>query len=85
LELRPFLNIVLQIVDCLTIVHRKHIIHEAICTSNILWSATQQQIKIIGFDMSSELSKEYSDYTLESDNADSHRLLPFMSPEQVLR
>ena len=79
LDLEEKLNIALEIVESIRIIHDKGIIHKDINPSNIVYNRVTKQVKLIDFGIASKLKREYSDAkpprSLEG-------TLPYLAPEQ---
>ncbi|MGK5092547.1 ATP-binding sensor histidine kinase [Deltaproteobacteria bacterium TL4] len=77
-----FLKLAIAIVDSLSIVHDRHIMHKDINPSNIIWNPETGVVKLIDFGISTELPREiqsvWNPNVLEG-------TLPYMSPEQTGR
>ena len=80
LSISQFLSIALKTVNVLGEIHAQHIIHKDINPANIIYHAENQQLKIIDFGISTQLSRE---------NPSIHNLnvlegtLNYISPEQT--
>jgi predicted ATPase/class 3 adenylate cyclase/tRNA A-37 threonylcarbamoyl transferase component Bud32 len=82
LPLNQFFSIAIPLVKILGSLHEKRIIHKDISPANILIEPDTQELRIIDFSSSSELSREHQDITLSKRIEGS---LPYMSPEQTGR
>lgn len=79
--LERFFTLATQIAEAVGEIHRRYVIHKDINPHNILWDAEARTIKIVDFDIASELSREK-----QSQSAVLIRgSLPFISPEQTGR
>jgi len=78
LNLDDKLFLAVNIIDALSQIHSQGIIHKDINPYNIIWNSKTNQLKIIDFGISSELSKEKPQrrYVLEG-------TIPYISPEQT--
>lgn len=82
LSLEQFLKLSIRITEILGEIHNRNIIHKDINPSNIIWNPESNIIKIIDFDISTELSHETS-LALNPDVLEG--TLAYMSPEQTGR
>lgn len=79
--LERFFTLAMQIAAAVGDIHRQYIIHKDINPHNILWHEETGTIKIVDFDIASELSRER-----QSQSAALIRgSLPYISPEQTGR
>jgi serine/threonine protein kinase len=79
--LERFFTLAAQIAQAVGEIHRRYIIHKDINPHNILWDPDTSAIKIVDFDIASELSREK-----QSQSAVLLRgSLPYISPEQTGR
>ncbi|MBF0397940.1 MAG: AAA family ATPase, partial [Desulfobacterales bacterium] len=82
LDIKQFLYASIRLIEILGQIHAQNIIHKDINPSNILWNTKTNQIKIIDFGISTELSRE----NLEIHNPNLlEGTLAYMSPEQTGR
>ncbi|MBF0103193.1 MAG: serine/threonine-protein kinase PknK, partial [Desulfobacterales bacterium] len=81
-ELSDFLYLAIQVVSILRDVHHQHIIHKDINPSNIVWNRKTNQVKLIDFGISTELSLENA---IHPNNTMLEGSLPYISPEQTGR
>jgi diguanylate cyclase (GGDEF)-like protein len=82
LTLGEFLRLALQLVDIVGHIHRQRIIHKDLNPANIIWNTTTDQVKIIDFGISTQLSRE----TVCENNLNVlEGTLAYMSPEQTGR
>ena len=82
LALTDFLSLGIRLADILGQVHQHDVMHKDINPSNIVWNPKTDQVKIIDFGISTELSRE----NLKACNPDIlEGTLPYMSPEQTGR
>ncbi|MBE9044821.1 AAA family ATPase [Pleurocapsales cyanobacterium LEGE 10410] len=82
LELPEFWHLAIKIVEILAQVHRRRIMHKDINPSNIVWNPSTDQLKLIDFGISTELSLE------NPTSSNPNRLegtLTYLSPEQTGR
>lgn len=81
-SLEEFLKIAIKIAEALGIIHQANIIHKDINPSNIIYNPKTEQLKIIDFGISSQLSQEFisviSPHQLEG-------TLAYIAPEQTGR
>ncbi|MCA2640691.1 MULTISPECIES: AAA family ATPase [unclassified Microcystis] len=81
-NLEEFLKIALKITEALGVIHKANIIHKDINPSNIVYNPKTEQLKVIDFGISSQLSQEFisviSPYQLEG-------TLAYIAPEQTGR
>ena len=77
-----FLPIAIRMAEIVAHIHSKKIIHKDINPSNIVWNSNTNQVKIIDFGISSELSHETT--SLQNVNV-LEGTLNYMSPEQTGR
>ena len=77
-----FLPLAIKITESLTFIHAKKIIHKDINPANIVWNPNTNQVKLIDFGISSELSHETT--SLRNINV-LEGTLNYMSPEQTGR
>ena len=82
LNLQEFLEIGIQLVLIIAEIHARQIMHKDICPANIIWNTESNQVKIIDFGISAELSWEHPQ--VESAGLLEGTLL-YMSPEQTGR
>ncbi|MCB1194083.1 MAG: serine/threonine-protein kinase PknK, partial [Leptospiraceae bacterium] len=82
LSLEKFLNLAIQMTDILGQIHSRNVMHKDINPSNIVWNSKTNQVKIIDFGISTELSYE-TPALLSPDVLEG--TLPYMSPEQTGR
>ena len=80
--LNEFLPLAIKIVDILSQVHERNIIHKDINPSNIVWNQKTGQIKLIDFGISTVLPKEVS--TFRNPNL-LEGTIAYISPEQTGR
>ncbi|MCC6553907.1 MAG: AAA family ATPase, partial [Polyangiaceae bacterium] len=70
------------LVDALDAVHRRGIVHNAVCPANVVWSEAAGRVQLIDFGSASAISRERVLF-------DGHRvadeMLPYASPEQTGR
>ncbi|MFL5348090.1 MAG: AAA family ATPase [Hyalangium sp.] len=82
LELPHVLSIAIRLADILGHLHRQHIIHKDLNPSNIVWNPDTDELKLIDFGISTELSREtpavFTPNVVEG-------TLPYMSPEATGR
>lgn len=82
LDLSAWLDLAIRITEVLGRIHQQGIIHKDVTPANILWNRSTNVIKIIDFDIASQLKRERqvvsSDGMLEGS-------LPYISPEQTGR
>jgi len=83
IPLKDFFFLASQLVEALKVVHKAGIIHNNIETSNVLINPSTKKIKLIDFDLSSNLSLEFSESSPLKDWSD--KSLPYLSPEQTGR
>lgn len=81
-EVEPFLNVAIQIVDIMGILHKHHLIHKDINPSNFLINPDKQTIKLINLSAATSLSEEAQEPINIEDVQGS---LAFTSPEQTGR
>ena len=79
---KEWLPIFIQVTEILAEIHAENIIHKDINPSNILWSQSSGQIKIIDFGISTVLPRENP--SLKNPNK-LEGTLPYLSPEQTGR
>lgn len=77
-----FLKIAIQICVILDEIHRKNVIHKDINPNNLLWNAQHQQVKLIDFGISSQLSNEMPEICVPNLIEGTLR---YISPEQTGR
>lgn len=82
LKLSEFLQLAIRITDILGVIHQRHIMHKDINPSNIVWNPETDQLKIIDFGISTELSREQVE--IRNPNV-LEGTLAYMSPEQAGR
>jgi len=82
LALAEFLRLAIRITDILGAIHQRHIMHKDINPSNIVWNPETDQLKIIDFGISTELSREQPE--IRNPNV-LEGTLAYMSPEQTGR
>ena len=82
LELDEFLKLAIRIVEILDNIHQHNIIHKDINPSNIVWNPETEMVKVIDFDIASQLSRETA-AVLNPDKLEG--TLSYMSPEQTGR
>jgi len=82
LDLAEFLRLAIRMTDNLGQIHQQNIIHKDINPSNIVWNPKIDQVKIIDFGISTELSREVT-AILNPDALEG--TLSYMSPEQTGR
>ncbi|HKO93379.1 MAG TPA: serine/threonine-protein kinase PknK, partial [Polyangiaceae bacterium] len=82
LQLADFLHIATQIVTALGRVHALQVIHKDLKPHNLLVSAGQREVKLIDFQVASEISRERQDVSVTNHLEGS---LPYISPEQTGR
>ncbi|MBE9115517.1 PAS domain S-box protein [Lusitaniella coriacea LEGE 07157] len=82
LELEAFLKLAIAIAEILGQIHRSHIIHKDINSSNIVWNPQTGVVKIIDFGISTVLSTENP--TFRNPNV-LEGTLAYISPEQTGR
>lgn len=80
--LELFLEIAIQIVEALGIIHQNHVIHKDINPSNIMCDVENQRIKIIDFGLSVTLPRQKA---LIASPKMLEGTLPYLSPEQTGR
>lgn len=81
-DMKTFLALAIKITGILGTIHQRNIIHKDLNPNNILWNPETDQVKIIDFSLSTELSME----TPELKNLNVlEGTLPYMSPEQTGR
>ncbi len=80
--LDQFYSIAIQIVESLSKVHEKSVIHKDLNPSNILYNEETGKVSIIDFGISSELSRERTNINVAGHLEGS---LPYISPEQTGR
>ncbi|MBK7002518.1 MAG: AAA family ATPase [Rhodoferax sp.] len=84
LPLGEFLPLALQLVEIIGYIHQQQIIHKDLNPANIVWNTKTNQIKIIDFGISTQLSREtVSEHTINVNMLEG--TLPYMSPEQTGR
>ncbi len=76
------IEILWRAAQALQTIHSQHIIHKDICPSHLLWNPKAQVFRLIGFAISSTLSREQQALLPPKQFEGS---LPFMSPEQTGR
>ena len=77
-----FFSIALQLVKAVQAMHRQHIIHKKICSSNILINPSTGQVKLTGFSLAAEMTRE----ALQPNAQDVFETeLAYISPEQTGR
>ena len=82
LSLPDFLHVSTQIVTALGRVHAMQVIHKDLKPHNLLVGAGQREIKLIDFQVASEISRERQDVSVTNHLEGS---LPYISPEQTGR
>ncbi|MBF0303146.1 MAG: AAA family ATPase, partial [Desulfamplus sp.] len=82
LEVGIFLEMAIQIAECLSEVHRQNVIHKDINPSNILWNPQTRKIKLIDFGFSSRQAITHIEPLLFSKMEGT---LNYISPEQTGR
>ncbi|NEQ35536.1 MAG: AAA family ATPase [Okeania sp. SIO3I5] len=82
LTLKEFLFLAIAIVESLGEIHNQHIIHKDINPANIVFNPQTQELKIIDFGISTQLSRENP--TLKNPNV-LEGTLAYISPEQTGR
>ncbi|WP_239014239.1 trifunctional serine/threonine-protein kinase/ATP-binding protein/sensor histidine kinase [Archangium violaceum] len=82
MELRPFLQLAIQLAETLGRIHRRRVIHKDINPSNIIWNSRTGSVRLIDFGIASELSRES---TTILGTKDLEGTLPYISPEQTGR
>ena len=82
LPLPQFLKIAIQISDVLGKIHAANVIHKDINPSNIVYNPETEQVKIVDFGISTQLTRENP--TLKNPNV-LEGTLAYMSPEQTGR
>lgn len=82
IDLKPFLQLSIEISKSLGEIHQKNIIHKDINPQNILINKRTKKIKIIDFGISTELSREKQDVNVANQLEGS---LAYISPEQTGR
>jgi predicted ATPase/signal transduction histidine kinase/tRNA A-37 threonylcarbamoyl transferase component Bud32 len=82
LALPQFLKITIQIADVLGKIHAANVIHKNINPSNIVYNPETEQVKIVDFGISTQLTRENP--TLKNPNV-LEGTLAYMSPEQTGR
>ncbi|MBF0607328.1 MAG: AAA family ATPase [Magnetococcales bacterium] len=82
LDVSVFLSLAVQMADCLSVVHRRRVIHKDINPSNVLCNPKTGQVKLIDFGLSTALRREtvrlLNPNVLEG-------TLAYISPEQTGR
>jgi serine/threonine protein kinase len=58
LSLPKKLSIAIKIADCLSVIHKKNIIHKNINPSNIIWNKETNRVEIIDYAIAVELKRE---------------------------
>ena len=82
IRIKEFLYIALEITKCVAHIHKNHVIHKDINTSNIVYNPNNKVIKLIDFGIASEFSFE----TMQALNPNKlEGRLPYISPEQTGR
>lgn len=76
-----FFDLAIQLTQTLGEIHQQHIIHKDLNPHNILWDSSSKTVKIIDFDIATELSHEQQNHNLNQLNGS----LPYISPEQTGR
>ena len=81
-QLDEFLRLAIRITEILGQIHQRHVMHKDLNPSNIVWNPATDQLKIIDFGISTELSREQPEIRnpemLEG-------TLAYLSPEQTGR
>ncbi len=85
LPLSKFLTIAIDIVEILGQIHAAKVIHKDINPSNILLNTNNNQLKIIDFGISSELSQEITTFSSISSTQSLEGTLAYIAPEQTGR
>lgn len=80
--LEKLLRLAIHLTETLEEIHKNHVIHKDINTSNIIWNPKTDQIKIIDFGISTRLSR-VTPRLLNPDILEG--TLPYISPEQTGR
>lgn len=83
LDIPEFLSLALHIIKALEKIHQHNIMHKNLNPANILWDVKHKEIKIIGFDYATTLTRELEEiHDHEFMNKD---MLFYISPEQTGR
>jgi predicted ATPase/signal transduction histidine kinase/DNA-binding NarL/FixJ family response regulator len=82
LELPEFLRLAIRITEILGAIHHRNIMHKDVNPSNIVWNPETDQLKLIDFGISTELSREQPE--IRNPNV-LEGTLAYMSPEQTGR
>ena len=81
-DLKPFLDIAIQIAEILGRIHQNQVIHKDINPSNLIFNPESKRIQIIDFGISSRLSREIMEYCSPEQIEGT---LAYISPEQTGR
>ncbi|MCP4159981.1 MAG: serine/threonine-protein kinase PknK, partial [Deltaproteobacteria bacterium] len=82
LKLEEVLNLCIRITEILGNIHKHNIIHKDINPSNIIWNMENNGLRIIDFDLATELPREIT--SVKNPNV-LEGTLPYISPEQTGR
>ncbi|MCP4176485.1 MAG: serine/threonine-protein kinase PknK, partial [bacterium] len=82
LKLNEILNLCIRITEILGNIHKHNIIHKDINPSNIIWNMENNDLRIIDFDLATELPREIT--SVKNPNV-LEGTLPYISPEQTGR
>ena len=81
-DLAEALSLAIRLARALGQIHRQHVIHKDINPANIIWNRAADEVRIIDFGISSQLSQERQEFQSVNQLEGS---LAFISPEQTGR
>lgn len=82
ISLSSFFKISIQLSEILGSIHKQQVIHKDIRPSNVLWNPILNEVKLIDFGISTELSQENQELNFSNIIEGA---LPYISPEQTGR
>jgi len=85
LSVSQFLELAINLVDILGVIHQKKVIHKDLKTSNILYNPDQHVVKISDFSIAIKVATSAALYTVVDSKERLEGTLLYMSPEQTGR
>ena len=82
IDIEALLKVAIQVTDALNNIHLNHVVHKDISPDNIIYNSNTNQVKIIDFGISSQLS--FEQHSFQNHN-ELEGKLAYMSPEQTGR